>query len=796
MALSDSFHYYVSGQFGLVCDWNGTQNPGGNYTDITLKVYLRYYNLDVGSRSDNTVNINGTSSTFSTGSIYRSGASSYTNKLLTTKTVRVYHNADGTKTGVSLSARYHFNGTYSGSPVTWIEASTTVNLDPITIYSLSISAGSHSAITVNRTSSGFGATGNLTNGSRLYSGDKLKISFSADTGYGVGTHTVNGSSFTSGGTHTVAGNVTVVSTANALASTVSATAANIGAVSTVIVSKGNSSYYHSLQYSFGSGSSAVTGYITSSGGTSQSESKFQTTSVGFTVPTSFYGAIPNAKSGTCTITCRTYGSAGSTTLIGSASTCTFTVTAAESVCKPTVSGTVVDSNSTTVALTGDSSKLIRYKSTAKCTISASANNSATLSSRTINGSAFSSSSNEKSISAVETGQFVFKATDSRGYSNSVTVNKTVIQYVELTCNPTLKRVSPTSSTVNLTFSGAMYVGSFNSGVNNILIVEYRYKESTAASYPSAWTTVVSRSDQSKITYGANSYISNQTISLGDTFDYTKSYDFEVRVRDGATVSGYAHYLSTVVKSVTVSMGIPVFDWGKNDFNINVSAKGKVYGLGAGKSMIPSGADMNNYTEPGVYGVTSARVASAIANCPHDPGKQAYAGTLRVWVGRGNNKQYGDAYSGISQEYTDMNGATFRRMGDSDDASPPVFTWGKWYRIATYLSENALSPTVSVTNDTTTATGHSVYVIYHPELHMCFVRGYAKFDHVAVSANTLVPVASVPSQYAPSSGTALAASIYGGGNAIIEHSGKISVRPISAISSGSTYDIYFSGWWMV
>ena len=35
-------------------------------------------------------------------------------KLLKIKTVRVSHNADGTKSGVALSASWRFSGTYSG----------------------------------------------------------------------------------------------------------------------------------------------------------------------------------------------------------------------------------------------------------------------------------------------------------------------------------------------------------------------------------------------------------------------------------------------------------------------------------------------------------------------------------------------------------------------------------------------------------------------------------------------------------------------------------------------------------
>lgn len=52
MALSGSFSKYPVSKFGLYCEWSGSQSITGNYTDVTLKVYLQFYTLSVGSRSD------------------------------------------------------------------------------------------------------------------------------------------------------------------------------------------------------------------------------------------------------------------------------------------------------------------------------------------------------------------------------------------------------------------------------------------------------------------------------------------------------------------------------------------------------------------------------------------------------------------------------------------------------------------------------------------------------------------------------------------------------------------------
>ena len=130
MALSGSFQNYPVNNFGLYCTWSATQSVTGNYSDVTLNVYLKYYTLNVGSRSDSTVSINGVSETYTAAAINDSSAD-YDLTLLKTYTVRVAHNSNGTKTGVALSASWRFSGTYSGTSISWITASTTIDLDAI-----------------------------------------------------------------------------------------------------------------------------------------------------------------------------------------------------------------------------------------------------------------------------------------------------------------------------------------------------------------------------------------------------------------------------------------------------------------------------------------------------------------------------------------------------------------------------------------------------------------------------------------------------------------------------------------
>lgn len=550
MALSGSCStgtWYGSNQHGsLVFNWTATQDQSKNQSTISWNIK--------GSVSDGwivyselSVKINGTS-------VYYRDASNHTNTCngmqLASGTKTLTHSADGTCSfTVSIGAgiyNWSINETGSGS----------FTLNALTVYSLSTSAGTGSSITVNRTSSGYASTGNLSNGARLYKGDTLKITFTPSTNYAISTHTVNGSTFTSGGTHTVSTNVNVVATAQVLASSVGATNASIESNSTITVTKYNNSYYHSLQYSFGN----LSGYIKADGSTSSSEVKFSQASVAFHVPSSFYAQIPNAKTGTCTITCRTYSSSTSTTVLGNATTCTFTATAASDWCAPTVNGTVVDTNSTTAALTGNSSTLIRYKSTAQCTISATAYNSATISSKYINNVA--PTNNVRTFSSVSTTSFVFKATDSRGYTSSKTVTPTMIAYINLTCNPIISRVTPTGGDVVMSVSGDYYRGSFGA-YSNTLTIRYRYRLSTTSTWGS-WTAVPSTS----YTIGTKTYSTSSAISLGDSFDYRQSYIFQVQAYDGANGTT----LTTVTKTITLQRGIPVFDWGENDFNFHVPIK--------------------------------------------------------------------------------------------------------------------------------------------------------------------------------------------------------------------------------
>lgn len=466
---------------------------------------------------------------------------------------------------------YDINRGYQSYLVNYVylsgtKSDATLEYIPCSTLSISRSPDGGSTVTVLRQSSDYAGTGAINHGAALYTGDNLKISATPADKYMIRSITVNGTAFPNGNTHTVSGNVAIVSIAQMLASEVGATDANIESSSTITVTKYDGTYVHSLQYSFGN----ISGYITASGGLSSSEVKFSNTSVSFTVPSSFYAQIPSAQSGMCTITCNTYASESSTIRLGDPTTCTFTATASPERCAPIVSGAVIDTNADTTALTGSNTKIVRYMSNALCTINATARNSSTIAEKRIGGAVVSGTTRTISGDDLTSSSFSFSATDSRGFTGVANVATDWIDYVKLTFNPVLYRPSPTANSVSLTFSGSMYVGSWQNSTPNAVTIQYQYKLAGASNY-SALRTITGGYTP---TASTSTYKSSSPIQMLDSngsstgFDYRSAYVFRFIVTDGDGT----HVCSTVTKEITVGKGVPVFDWGENDFRFNVPIK--------------------------------------------------------------------------------------------------------------------------------------------------------------------------------------------------------------------------------
>ena len=311
------------------------------------------------------------------------------------------------------------------------------------------------------------------------------------------------------------------------ASTVTAGDANIGSVTTIKISRASSAFTHTLTYAFGSLSGTIA-------------TKTGDTTLSWTVPTSFYAQIPKAKSGKCTITCQTFSGS---TLIGT-TTASFQAQV-PGASAPAVTGTVADTNTVTKSLTGNSQVMVRYFSNALCTISAQGKNSATITEKKIGETVVTGTT--RTISGIEVNGVTFSATDSRGFTTRVSKTFSLVPYVKLTANGTVKRDTPTGSTGKLTLQGNYFNASFGAQ-SNTLTVQYRLQPEDEAY--GDWKMVT-------VTLDGNTY--RAEVSLTE-LDYRKAYGVQVQATDK---------LMTTTADLTLLPGTPVFDWGKNDFRFHV-----------------------------------------------------------------------------------------------------------------------------------------------------------------------------------------------------------------------------------
>ena len=305
---------------------------------------------------------------------------------------------------------------------------------------------------------------------------------------------------------------------------------NIGSSTTININRASSTFTHTLEYNF----LGLTGTIAT---------KTSSTSIGWTIPTSFYAKIPNANSGKGTITCSTYSG---NTLIGT-STCTFNAFVVNS--NPTISGTVEDTNTSAIQATGNKNKLIRYISNAKVVITATAKNSATISSvKVVNGSQTKTTSTS-TINSVDSGTFSLSCVDSRGLSASATITKTLVEYIKpVITGVILNRPSTTSNTINASVQGLCFNGNFGIG-NNTFELKWRYKKSTETTW-SSYTVVTATRTGNNFTFSGE---------LGKNFSYTEAFNFEFVLSD---------YFMSNTYSTTVTRGLPIIDIGKDDINVN------------------------------------------------------------------------------------------------------------------------------------------------------------------------------------------------------------------------------------
>lgn len=378
-----------------------------------------------------------------------------------------------------------------------------------------------------------------TNTWQIFGTRTITVSHNAD-----GTYDVNKSgSFTTTATgtgrpHSGSASVQMILPTIPRASTITVNDANIGSSTNIVINKASSSFTTTLEYS------------TDNSNWVNIATKTSNQVYGWTVPTSFYSLIPNSKTLTCYFRATTYS--GDTNVGVKTTTATFTATG-----NPVInSSSAIDTNATTVALTGNNANMVKYASNVQVSVSASGQNSATISSITVNGNNVSGGS--ITFNNATTNSFEIKVIDSRGYTTTTTKTMTMVNYVPLSINATIKRNQPTDEKINISVSGNYFNDSFGSQ-SNTLTVQYRYKESTSNTWGN-WTNL-------STTLNGNTYSGSTQLS---NMDYTKQYNFEIKATDKVGTKQ--------ITGITVSKGTPVYWWDDDQFNIN----GKLYTSIAGR----------------------------------------------------------------------------------------------------------------------------------------------------------------------------------------------------------------------
>lgn len=223
---------------------------------------------------------------------------------------------------------------------------------------------------------------------------------------------------------------------------------------------------------------------------------------------------------------------------------------------PIISPTAEDTNSGTVALTGNPSTIIRGNNLVVIRANAVAQKGATIASYSITNGAQTADTAQATFKSVENNVFTVKVTDSRGNSTTSKLTVPMINYVTLTCNPSYvpKLVGEATTQVDVTLKGNYFNGAFSSETSNEINLHIRHKKDSDSDWGS-WIPIMEAYTPS---------FSNNTYSLTFPFprplDYQETYLFQCMAQDR---------LLTLLTEVYTVKFVPVFDWGKADFNFNV-----------------------------------------------------------------------------------------------------------------------------------------------------------------------------------------------------------------------------------
>ena len=269
----------------------------------------------------------------------------------------------------------------------------------------------------------------------------------------------------------------------------------------------------------------------------------------WTPPTSLLDQIPNASTGSGTISVETYSGS---TKIGETKSCGFTLHLPNN-SEPTI-GTITLTEQHAGVKAKNANVTVQQISKKLVSVPVSAKYSASIKTVTCDGVTLSNNNGTYTgyISNKSNGTYKVTTTDSRGLQSSNTITQTFYEYAKPFINATLKRESETSAKGTLSVNG-----SYSTILSNTL------------------SMTIQRNDESSTTVSPS--LSNGSISYSKSYtdlNYVQSFTIKVKVTDGFGES----------VEVTAVLGVGQYALWMGKYNVKVGGK-----LNVGSDLTVGGA---------------------------------------------------------------------------------------------------------------------------------------------------------------------------------------------------------------
>lgn len=482
--------------------------------------------------------------------------------------VSVAHASDGTATcPIAISVR-GWNTSEKGSNGFTVEGSSTVTLtaidrtaptmsfsvSDITANSFKISASASATVDEWSYSLNDGLTGNDFTTTANTTASTTVTGLEPNTTYKVRVSARKKSNHVYGETKTT----NVKTLGGSIVNSVSTVTADTTTVSIVMgVTVYEAAYTHTLRLTYGG-----TTHLTISGISGWAKGTAnRTITLTAAQRTTLLSTMASVKSFDMNFELLTYSGS---TQIGNTSVKAGTVQTTEANSKPTMGAfSTLDSRSETVAVTGNNQYFIQGHSYVEVTpAQATAKNGASIVkyAATCNGVTVSNTTgaaiNLGAVTKSGNLSVVVTATDSRGYTVSVTQSITVLAYAKPKVSElSLRRTNDIEAEMQLIFKGS--ISSIKPSTveeNSLLYVRYRYKLTSATSYGS-YTSILSSTTKS----GTSFNFSNLELC---SLDANSSYDFHLQIRD------QLNSLSSLDLYYVIPQGTPLVALRKKKVGIN------------------------------------------------------------------------------------------------------------------------------------------------------------------------------------------------------------------------------------